>query len=63
MSTDEFAPSEVVKPVLPSDLLLVCWGCFDVEEFHSEFVVALVEMINFVSVAEMCFFARCGRYG
>ena len=59
--TDEFAPSEVAKPVPPSELVLVCWGNFEVEYFHSEFVVALVVMVKFVSVAEMCFFSRCGK--
>ena len=59
--TEEFAPSEVEKLFPPSELVLVCWGYFEVEDFHSKFVVALVVMVNFVSVDEMCFFSRCGK--
>ena len=51
--TDEFAPLEVEKPVPPLGLVLACWGNFEVEDFHSEFVVALVVMVKFASVAEM----------
>ena len=39
--TEVFAPSEVTKPVPPSELVLVCWGYFEVEYFHSESVVAV----------------------
>ena len=63
MLTEVFAPSEVVKPVPPSEMVLVCWGYFEVEDFHSESVVALVVMVNFVSVVEMCFCAKCGKSG
>ena len=55
-----FAPSEVTKPVPPSEMVLVCWGYFEVEYFHSESVVVLVVMVKFVSVAKMCF---CAKYG
>ena len=50
MLTDAFALSEVAKPVPPSEMVLVCWGYFEVDDFHSEFVVALVVMVQFVSV-------------
>ena len=59
--TDAFAPSEVANLVPPSELVLLCWGYFEVEDFHSEFVVTLVVIVKFVSVAEMCFFARFGK--
>ena len=36
-------------------------GYFEVESFHSEFVVALVVMVNVVGVVEMCFFSRFGK--
>ena len=61
MLTELFSPSEVVKPVPPSDLVLVCWGCFEVEYFHSESVVAVVARVKFVRVVEMCFCAKCGK--
>ena len=60
MLTNAFSPSEVAKLVPPLELVLVCWGYFEVEYFHSEFVVALVVMVKFVSVAKMCF---CAKYG
>ena len=59
--TEVLTASKVVKPVQPSEMVLVCWGYFEVEGFHSEFVVALVVMVKFVSVAVMCFVARCGK--
>ena len=59
---DAFSPSEVAKPVPTSELVLVCWGNFEVEYFHSEFVVALSVMVKFVSVDEMCLFAICGQF-
>ena len=58
--TDAFASSEVAKSVPTSELVLVCWGYFEVEGFHSVFMIALVVMVKFVSVVEMCFFVRCG---
>ena len=61
MLADVFAPSEVAKPVPPSELVLVCWGYFEVEGFHSEFVVALVVMVKFVNLDEIWFLARCGQ--
>ena len=54
-----FVPSEVVKPVSPSKMVLVCWWSFGVEDFHSDSVVALGVMGKFAGRAEMCFFARC----
>ena len=59
--TEVFVPSEVAKPVPPSELVLVCWGYFEVEDFHSESVVAVVVRAKFVSVVEVCFCARCGK--
>ena len=59
--TEVFAPSEVGKPVLPSELVLVCWGYSEVEDFHSESVVAVAARVKFVSVAEMCFCEKCGQ--
>ena len=56
MRTDVFAPLEVAKPVPPSELLLVCWGYFEVEDFHYDIVISLVVTVKFVSVAEMCLF-------
>ena len=44
--TEVFAPSEVGKPVLPSELVLVCWGYSEVEYFHSESVVAAVARVK-----------------
>ena len=61
VQTDVFAPPEVEKLVPHSDLVLVCWVYFEVGDFHSEFMVALVVMVKLVSVAEICFFARCGK--
>ena len=48
--TEVFVLLEVEKPVPPSEMVLVCWGYFEVDDFHSEFVVALVVMVQFVSV-------------
>ena len=55
------APSDVAKLVPPSELLLVCWGYSDPENFHFESVAAVVARVRFVSVVEMCFCARCGQ--
>ena len=44
--TEVFALSELTKMVSPSDLVLVCWGYFEVGGFHSESVVALVVRVN-----------------
>ena len=60
--TEVFAPSEVGKPVLPSELVLVCWGYSEVEYFHSESVLAVVTRVKYVSVVEMLLYARCGKY-
>ena len=54
-------PSEVVNPVPPLELVLVCWGYSEVEDFHSESVVAVMARVKFVSVVEICFCARCGK--
>ena len=59
--TDAFSPSEVAKTAPLSELVLMCWGHFEVENFHSEFVVALVVTVKSVSTVEMCFFAICGK--
>ena len=59
--TDMFSPLEVVKPVLTSELVLVFWGYFEVEDYQSKFVVAVLVMSRNLSVAEMCFFERCGK--
>ena len=56
-----FVPSEVAKPGPPSELVLVCWGYLEVEDFHSESVVAVVVRIKFVSVVEMCLCVRFGK--
>ena len=32
--TDEFSPSEVAKLVPPLELVLVCWGHLEVEDFN-----------------------------
>ena len=61
LKTDVYTPSKVAKPVPTSDLILVCWGYFEVEYFHSDFIVVLVVMVKFISVDEMCFFSRCGK--
>ena len=61
MLTEVFAPSEVSKTVPPSDMVLVCWGYSEVEDFHSESVVAVAARVKFVSVAEMCFCEKCGQ--
>ena len=62
MLDEVFATLEVVKPVLPSEMVLVFWGYSEVEDFHSESVVAVAARIKFVSVVEMCFCAKCGQY-
>ena len=59
--TEVFVPSEVAKPVPTLDMVLVCWGYFEVEDFHSESVVAFVVMLKCVSVVEMCFCEKCGK--
>ena len=59
--TEVFAYSEVAKPVPPSEMLFVCWRHFEVEDFHSESVVALVAMVKLVSVVEICFCEKCGQ--
>ena len=59
--TEVFAPSEVEKLVPPLELVLVCSGYFEVEDFHFESVVALVVMVKFVSLVEMFFCAKCGK--
>ena len=58
--TGVFAPSEVAKPAPPSELVLVFWVYFEVEDFHSESMVAGVVRVKFVSVVDICF---CSRYG
>ena len=45
--TEIFAPSEVSKPVPASKMVLLCWGYFGVECFHSMSVVALVVMVKY----------------
>ena len=57
--TEVLTASKVVKPVQPSEMVLVCWGYFEVEDFHSESVLALVVMVNFVRMVEMCFCENC----
>ena len=48
------APSEVAKLVPPSELLLVCWGYSDPENFHFESLAAVVTRVRFISyVANM----------
>ena len=56
-----FAPSDVSKPVTHSELVLVCWGYYEVEDFQSESVVAVVTRVKFVSVFEMFFCAKFGK--
>ena len=48
-----FATSEVAKTVPPLEMVLISWGYFEVEYFHSESVVALVLMVKFISTVEM----------
>ena len=55
------ATSDVAKLVLPSELLLVCWGYSDTGNFHSESMAAVVERVIFVSVVKMYFYARFGK--
>ena len=50
MTAEVVAPSEVLKPVTPLELVLVCWGYYEVEKIHSESVAAVVAMVKFVSV-------------
>ena len=50
--TEVFAPSEVEKLVPTLELVLVCWGYFGVEDFHSVSMVAVVARVKFVSVVE-----------
>ena len=59
--TEVFSLLEVAKTVPPSELVLACWGYFEVEDYHSESVVTVVPRVKFVSVVEMCFCARCGK--
>ena len=42
-------------------MVLVCWGYFEVEDFHSESVVAVAVRVEFVSAVEMCLCARGGQ--
>ena len=51
--TDTFAPSEFAKTVPPSEILLVCWGYSDPENFHSESVAAVAARVIFLSMVEM----------
>ena len=48
-----FSSLEVAKTVPPLEMVLICWGYFEVEYFHSESVVALVLMVKFISTVEM----------
>ena len=59
--TEVSAPLEVAKMFPLLELVLLCWGYFEVEDFNSESMVALVVRVKFVSVVEMCFCAKCGR--
>ena len=56
-----FEPLEAAKLVLPSEMVLLCWWFLEVEDFHSESVVALGAMVNFVYGADLCLFANCGK--
>ena len=56
-----FVPSEVVKPVPPLDMVMVCWWFLMVGDFHSDSVVSLGVMVKFVCRAELCFFVKCGK--
>ena len=60
--TDAFAPSGFAKTVPTSEMVLLCWGYFEVEDFHSEFVVSMVVIVKIVNVIEICFFARFWKY-
>ena len=55
------APSEVSKTCPPSELLLVCWGYSEPENFYSKSVVAVATRVKFVGVVEMCFYEICGK--
>ena len=57
-----FTSSEVAKIVPPPDLVLLYWGYFEVENFYSKSVLAVVARVKFVSVVEMCFCAKFGQY-
>ena len=48
---------EFAKLVPPSELVLVCWGYYEVEVFHSGSVVAVVARVKFVNIVEMFFCA------
>ena len=41
-------PSEVAKPVPPSEMILIFWGYSDPENYHSESVAAVVARIRLV---------------
>ena len=62
MLAELFALLEVAKTVSLSDLKLVCWGYFEVENFHSESVIAVVARVKFVSVVDIYFCAKCGQF-
>ena len=53
MTAEVVAPSEVAKLVLTSELLLVCWGYYNAEKFHSESVAAVLARVIFVSVVNI----------
>ena len=55
------SPLEVEKTVPPSELVLVCWGYSEIDNFHSESVAVVVTRVKFVSKVDMCFYARCGK--
>ena len=58
---ESVSPSEFAKPVPPSELVLVCWGYSEVEDFHFESVLAVVARVKLLSMVEMCSFAICGQ--
>ena len=43
--TEVVLPSDSAKLVPPSELVLVCWGYSEVEDFHSESMVAVVARV------------------
>ena len=61
MPTEVVAPSDVAKRVPPSEPLLVCWRYSEPENFHSGSMAAVVARVKFVSMVEVCFYARCGQ--
>ena len=61
MLTEIFSLLEVSKTFPSSELVLVFWGYFEVEDFHSESVVAVSARVKFVSVVEKCFFEKYGK--